>query len=250
MKKSIYLFLILGLISMSCTNKVSNPFLVEWNTPFQTPPFDKIKTEHYVPAFKEGIKLHNDEIKKIADNKDAPSFQNTIEALDYSGKILTRVRRVFSGMNEAMTNDEMGKISKEISTLRSNHRDDIFLNAKLFERVKAVNLQKDKLGLNKEQQMLMNKYYSGFVRGGANLSDRDKEAFRKLNTEISLLTLKFGENVLSEINKFELIIDKKEDLAGLPQGVIDAAVTTAKENGYTGKWIFTIHKPSMGSIFK
>ena len=118
MKKSIYLFLILGLISMSCTNKVSNPFLVEWNAPFQTPPFDKIKTEHYVPAFKEGIKLHNDEIKKIADNKDAPSFQNTIEALDYSGKILTRVRRVFTGMNEAMTNDEMGKISKEISTLR------------------------------------------------------------------------------------------------------------------------------------
>ena len=245
MKKSIYLFLILGLISMSCTNKVSNPFLVEWNAPFQTPPFDKIKTEHYVPAFKEGIKLHNDEIKKIADNKDAPSFQNTIEALDYSGKILTRVRRVFTGMNEAMTNDEMGKISKEISTLRSNQRDDIFLNAKLFERVKAVNLQKDKLGLNKEQQMLMNKYYSGFVRGGANLSDRDKEAFRKLNTEISLLTLKFGENVLSEINKFELIIDKKEDLAGLPQGVIDAAAATAKDKDYTGKWVFTIHKPSM-----
>ncbi|MCH8941364.1 MAG: M3 family metallopeptidase [Bacteroidetes bacterium] len=245
MKKSIYLFLILGLISMSCTNKVSNPFLVEWNTPFQTPPFDKIKTEHYVPAFKEGIKLHNDEIKKIADNKDAPSFQNTIEALDYSGKILTRVRRVFTGMNEAMTNDEMGKISKEISTLRSNHRDDIYLNAKLFERVKAVNRQKDKLGLNKEQQMLMNKYYSRFVRGGANLSDKDKEAFRKLNTDISLLTLKFGENVLSEINKFELIIDKKEDLAGLPQGVIDAAAATAKDKDYTGKWVFTIHKPSM-----
>ena len=245
MKKSIYLFLILGLISMSCTNKVSNPFLVEWNTPFQTPPFDKIKTEHYVPAFKEGIKLHNDEIKKIADNKDAPSFQNTIEALDYSGKILTRVRRVFTGMNEAMTNDEMGKISKEISTLRSNHRDDIYLNAKLFERVKAVNRQKDKLGLNKEQQMLMNKYYSRFVRGGANLSDKDKEAFRKLNTDISLLTLKFGENVLSEINQFELIIDKKEDLAGLPQGVIDAAAATAKDKDYTGKWVFTIHKPSM-----
>ncbi|MCH7974707.1 MAG: M3 family metallopeptidase, partial [Bacteroidetes bacterium] len=245
MKKSIYLFLILGLISMSCTNKVSNPFLTEWNAPFQTPPFDKIKTEHYVPAFKEGIKLHNDEIKKIADNKDAPSFQNTIEALDYSGKILTRVRRVFTGMNEAMTNDEMGKISKEISTLLSNHRDDIFLNAKLFERVRAVNLQKDKLGLNREQQMLMNKYYSRFVRGGANLGDSDKETFRKLNTDISLLTLKFGENVLKEINKFELIIDNKEDLAGLPQGAIDAAAATAKDKDYTGKWVFTIHKPSM-----
>ncbi|MCH8169874.1 MAG: M3 family metallopeptidase, partial [Bacteroidetes bacterium] len=126
-----------------------------------------------------------------------------------------------------------------------NHRDDIYLNAKLFERVKAVNRQKDKLGLNREQQMLMNKYYSRFVRGGANLGDSDKETFRKLNTDISLLTLKFGENVLKEINQFELIIDKKEDLAGLPQGVIDAAAATAKDKDYTGKWVFTIHKPSM-----
>ncbi len=245
MKNSIFLILILGLISMSCSNKVSNPFLVEWNTPSHTPPFDKIKTEHYVPAFKEGIRLHNEEIKRITDNKDAPTFQNTIEALDYSGKILTRVRRVFTAMNQAMTNDEMGKISKEISTLRSSHKDDIYLNEKLFKRVKAVYDQKDKLGLNREQQMLLDKYYKNFVRGGANLSAKDKETFRKLNKDISLLMLKFGENVLGEINKFEMVIDRKEDLAGLPQGVIDAAATTAKEKGYEGKWVFTIHKPSM-----
>jgi len=245
MKKSIFLILILGLISMSCSNKVSNPFLVEWNTPFQTPPFDKIKTEHYVPAFKEGIRLHNNEIKAIADNSEAPTFKNTIEELDYSGKILTRVRRVFTAMNEAMTNDEMGKISKAISTLRSNHKDDIYLNAKLFKRVKTIYQQKDKLGLDREQQMLLDKYYKNFVRGGANLSDKDKKTFRGLNKEISLLKLKFGENVLGEINKFEMVIDKKEDLAGLPQGVIDAAAATAKEKGYNGKWVFTIHKPSM-----
>ncbi len=245
MKKSIFLFLIIGLISMSCTNKESNPFLVEWNTPFQTPPFDKIKTEHYLPAFKEGIRQHNNEINTIADNPEAPTFKNTIEALDYSGKILTRVRRVFTAMNEAMTNDAMRKISKEISTLRSNHKDDIYLNQKLFERVKTVYRQKDKLGLNREQQMLLDKYYKRFVRGGANLSEKDKTTFRKLNKEISLLMLKFGENVLKEINKFELVIDKKEDLEGLPQGVIDAAAETAKEKGYNGKWVFTIQKPSM-----
>lgn len=230
---------------MSCTNKESNPFLVEWNTPFQTPPFDKIKTEHYLPAFKEGIRQHNNEINTIADNPEAPTFKNTIEALDYSGKILTRVRRVFTAMNEAMTNDAMRKISKEISTLRSNHKDDIYLNQKLFERVKTVYRQKDKLGLNREQQMLLDKYYKRFVRGGANLSEKDKTTFRKLNKEISLLMLKFGENVLKEINKFELVIDKKEDLEGLPQGVIDAAAETAKEKGYNGKWVFTIQKPSM-----
>ena len=245
MKNSIFLFLILGLISMSCSKKESNPFLVEWNTPFKTPPFNKIKTKDYLPAFKEGIRLHNNEIKAIANNSEAPTFKNTIDALDYSGKILTRVRRVFTAMNEAMTNDEMQKISKEISTLRSNHKDDIYLNQKLFERVKTVYQQKNKLGLNKEKQMLLDKYYKRFVRGGANLTGKDKDTFRKLNKDISLLMIKFGENVLKEINKFELVINNKDDLAGLPQGVIDAAAATAKDKGYTDKWVFTIHKPSM-----
>ncbi len=245
MKKSIFLFLILGFIFMSCNKKETNPFLVKWNTPFQTPPFNKIKTKDYIPAFKEGIRLHNNEIKAIANNSEAPTFKNTIEALDYSGKILTRVSRVFTAMNGAMTNDGMQKISKEISTLRSNHRDDIYLNQKLFERVKKIYDSKNQLDLTKEQQMLLDKYYKDFVRGGANLNEKDKKTFRQLNKDISLLTLKFGENVLKEINKFELVVDKKEDLAGLPQGVIDAAAVTAKGKGYKDKWVFTIQKPSM-----
>jgi len=245
MKQSIYLFLILGLISMSCSNKESNPFLVEWNTPFQTPPFDKIKTEHYVPAFKEGIKIHNKEIENIVKNPEAPTFKNTIEALDYSGKILTRVRRVYVGMNDAMTNEQFQKISKEISELRSSHEDDINLNAKLFERVKSVYDNKENFHLNKEQQMLLDRYYKQFVRGGANLNDADKETFRQLNKDISLLSIKFGENVQKDINNYELVIENKDDLDGLPQGVIDAAAVTAKEKGKEGKWVFTIQKSSM-----
>lgn len=245
MKNFIYLFLILGLISMSCSNKESNPFLVEWNTPFQTPPFDKIKTEHYVPAFKEGIKIHNKEIEDIVNNTEAPTFKNTIEALDYSGKILTRVRRVYVGMNDAMSDDALQNIAKEISELRSGHEDDINLNAKLFERVKSVYDNKDNFHLNKEQQMLLDRYYKQFVRGGANLSDAYKETFRQLNKDISLLEIKFGENVQKDINNYELVIDNKDDLDGLPQGVIDAAAVTAKEKGKEGKWVFTIQKPSM-----
>ena len=245
MKQSIYLFLILGLISMSCSNKESNPFLVEWNTPFQTPPFDKIKTEHYVPAFKEGIKIHNKEIENIVKNPEAPTFKNTIEALDYSGKILTRVRRVYVGMNDAMTNEQFQKISKEISELRSSHEDDINLNAKLFERVKSVYDNKENFHLNKEQQMLLDRYYKQFVRGGANLNDADKETFRQLNKDISLLSIKFGENVQKDINNYELVIENKDDLDGLPQGVIDAAAVTSKEKGKEGKWVFTIQKSSM-----
>ena len=245
MKQSIYLFLILGLISMSCSNKESNPFLVEWNTPFQPPPFDKIKTEHYVPAFKEGIKIHNKEIENIVKNPEAPTFKNTIEALDYSGKILTRVRRVYVGMNDAMTNEQFQKISKEISELRSSHEDDINLNAKLFERVKSVYDNKENFHLNKEQQMLLDRYYKQFVRGGANLNDADKETFRQLNKDISLLSIKFGENVQKDINNYELVIENKDDLDGLPQGVIDAAAVTAKEKGKEGKWVFTIQKSSM-----
>jgi len=230
---------------MSCSNKESNPFLVEWNTPFQTPPFDKIKTEHYVPAFKEGIKIHNKEIENIVKNPEAPTFKNTIEALDYSGKILTRVRRVYVGMNDAMTNEQFQKISKEISELRSSHEDDINLNAKLFERVKSVYDNKENFHLNKEQQMLLDRYYKQFVRGGANLNDADKETFRQLNKDISLLSIKFGENVQKDINNYELVIENKDDLDGLPQGVIDAAAVTAKEKGKEGKWVFTIQKSSM-----
>ncbi len=222
-----------------------NPFLTEWETPFGTPPFDEIKNEHYLPAFKEAITQHNKEIDQIINNTDEITFENTIEALDYSGSLLKRVNRVFNAMKSAMNNDELVAISKEIQPKLTKHKDDINLNEKLFEKVKYLYGKKESLELNTEQNRLLEKYYKEFVRGGVNLDEANKEEFRKINKELSLLSLKFGENVLIETNKFELIIDNEQDLDGLPEGVINAAFETAKSKGYAGKWVFTIHKPSM-----
>lgn len=245
MKRLFMLLFVLSFILSSCGKKETNPFLAEWNTPFETPPFDKIKTEHYIPAFKEAIDKHNKEIDKIVNNTDDATFSNTIEALDYSGELLNRVRRVFNAMNESMSSEEMQVLSKEISPMLSKHNDDINLNEKLFERVKAVYDKKESIGLNTEQNKLLDKYYKGFVRGGVNLKNGKKEEFRKINEELSILSVQFGENVLKETNKFELVIDNKEDLDGLSETIIAGASEAAKEKGYNGKWVFTIHKPSM-----
>ena len=234
-----------ALIYTSCGTEEKNPLLAKWDTPFETPPFDKIKTEHYLPAFDKAIKIHNKEIDKIAKNYAEATFANTIEALDYSATLLKRVRRVFSAMNESMSNEQMKVISKEVSPMLSNHSDDINLNEELFNRVQEVYEKRESLGLNTEQKILLDKYYKGFVRGGANLTDESKEEFRKINEELSVLSVQFGENVLNETNTFELVIDNKDDLEGLPENVISGAAETAKDKGYTGKWVFTIHKPSM-----
>ncbi|MFH2032723.1 MAG: M3 family metallopeptidase, partial [Bacteroidota bacterium] len=245
MKGYIMLLITSVLMFTSCGNQETNPLLAEWNTPFETPPFELIKTEHYMPAFNEAMKLQIDEINAIAENSNAATFENTIEALDYSGASLKRVSRVFTAMNEAMTNEKMQSISKEISPLLSKHKDDINLNEKLFGRVKAVYDKKDSFNLTKEQYKLLDKYYKRFVRGGANLAADAKDEFRKINEELSTLSVQFGENVLKETNKFELVIDNEKDLAGLPDGAIAGAAETAKEKGYEGKWVFTIQKPSM-----
>jgi peptidyl-dipeptidase Dcp len=234
-----------ALIFTSCSTEQKNPLLVKWDTPFETPPFDKIKTEHYLPAFKKAIKIHNNEIDKIVNSSDESTFSNTIEALDYSGTLLRRVRRVFSAMNESMSNEQMQIISKEVSPMLSKHNDDINLNEKLFSRIKEVYEISENLGLNTEQNKLLEKYYKRFVRGGANLKDESKEEFRKINEELSVLAVQFGENVLKETNTFELVIDSKDDLEGLPENVISGAAETAKDKGYKGNWVFTIHKPSM-----
>lgn len=234
-----------SLVFTSCGKEEINPLLAKWDTPFETPPFSKIKSEHYLPAFKEAIKIHNSEIEKIINNSEDATFSNTIEVLDYSGEKLKRVRRVFSAMNSAMSNDEMQAINKEASPLLSAHRDDINLNQDLFKQVKEIYEKKEILGLNTEQNKLLDKYYERFIRGGANLENEAKEEFRKLNEELSLLTVQFGENVLKETNTFELIIDNEEDLAGLPENLVAAAFETAENKGYNGKWVFTIHKPSM-----
>lgn len=222
-----------------------NPFLTEWNTPFGTPPFNEIKNNHYMPAFIEGMKQHKAEIDAIINNTEAPTFENTLVALDKSGSLLTKVSEVFNNLTSAHTNDSLQAIAKEVSPLITAHYGDINLNPELFARIKAVYEQRSKLVLSIEQTTLLEKYYSDFVRGGANLDDAAKAELRKIDEKLAKLSLTFGDNVLAETNGFELIIDKKEDLSGLPAGLIASAAETAKSKGYEGKWVFTPHKPSL-----
>ncbi len=223
----------------------SNPFLSEYNTPFEVPPFDKIQLEHYKPAFMQGMEEEAKEVEAIANNPEAATFENTIVALDQSGKLIRKVSSVFYGQNSADTSDEMQEISRELSPLLSKHSDDISLNPKLFARVKAVHDQMEEFSLNKEQKKLVEETYKSFVRNGANLDSASQERLRELNSEIDMLQLTFGQNMLKETNAFQLVVDKKEDLAGLPETLIANAAETAKEAGMEGKWVFTLHNPSV-----
>ena len=181
----------------------------------------------------------------MVNNTEIHNFKNTIEALESTGALLRRVSNVFYVLNGTETNDHMQEIAKEIAPLLSKHRDDIRLNEKLFKRIKAVYVQRDKSDFTVEQKTLLEKYYKDFVRGGANLDMEKKVRLREINKELSLLTLKFGENILKENNRFELVIEKKDGLAGLPEAVIKGAAEAASKRGYEGKWVFTLHKPSM-----
>jgi peptidyl-dipeptidase Dcp len=242
----LFLVVITGIAGQSQNNMSSNnPFFLEYKTPFQAPPFDLIKIEHFIPAYKRGMEEQKTEIAVIINNSFSPTFDNTILALERSGVLLSKVDRVFNALNGANTNDDIQKIDEEITPLLTKHGDDINLNEKLFQRVKVIFDNIDNLSLTPEQRKLTEETYKGFVRGGANLTGASKERFRKLNEELSMLSLKFGNNVLKETNSFKMIIEKKEDLAGLPQSSIDAASESAKKAGIDGKWVFTVHKPSM-----
>ena len=250
--KNLLIILVAGLLIYSCTSNqqkemttIKNPFFAEYGTPFEVPAFDKIKIEHYIPAFEEGMKQQLAEIDAIVNNGDAPTFENVIVAKNNSGELLTNVRSVFFNLSSAVTNEDIQRISKEIAPLLSAHGDNIALNEKLFEKVKVVYEQKESLGLNTEQMMLLDKTYKGFVRGGANLKGTEKDKFREINKELSILTVEFGENQLAESNDFQLVIDKKNDLAGLPQYVIDMGADDAKAAGLEGKWLYTLNKPSL-----
>lgn len=225
-------------------SNMNNPFFKVWDTPFQTPPFNEIKNEHFLPAIEEAIKIEEHEIEEIANNSAEPTFENTIEALELSGELLDKVTSVFEGLNGANTNDELQAIARKTTPMLSKHRDDIYLNEKLFKRIKALYEQKEKLDLTNEQKRLLEFYYVNFVRNGANLSPQGKEELRKINQELSVLSLKFNENLLKETNAVALIIDNKDDLIGLPENVIQYAAELAKEKGYTDKWVFTLQKPS------
>lgn len=227
------------------TKTNDNPFLSEYTTPYGVPPFEDIKLEHYKPAFMQGMKEEMAEIDAICNNKEEPTFENTIVAMDQSGKLLRKVRIVFGGLNSSNTNDEMQALSREMSPLFSKHSDDIRLNPVLFSRVKAVYDKKDQLGLNKEQAKLLEETYKGFVRGGANLPADKQARLRELNSEISMLQLTFGQNMLKETNGFQLVIDNEADLSGLSASQIANAAEKAKAAGMEGKWIFTLHNPSI-----
>ncbi len=225
--------------------EAANPFFEAYGTPFETPPFDRIRDEHFMPAFREGMARHKKDIEAVVTNPEPPTFANTIEAVERSGELLTRVATVFFCLAEGNTNPAIQAAEAEVSPMLAKHRDDITLDPRLFQRVKAVYEGRDKLTLTPEQARLLEKSYKSFVRGGANLDETAKAEFRKINEELSTLTVKFGDNLLKETNAFVLVIDKPEDLAGLPQAVVDGAAEAAKERGQEGRWIFTLQKPSM-----
>ena len=245
--KKFSLFLALIIMFTGCKTKMKsdNPFFNKWDTPFEVPPFDQIRTSHYMPAYLKGFEEQKQEIKAIINNPDEPDFENTIKPYVYSGELLTKVSRVFSGLNSAHTNDTLQEINKEVAPLLSKHNDDISLNDSLFQRVKTVFENKDKFNLTKEELKILDDTYKDFVRSGAALTPEDKEKLRKINEELSLLSVQFGQNLLAETNDFKLIIDKDEDLSGLPEGIKAQAASMAKTYGMDGKWVFTLQVPSM-----
>lgn len=223
--------------------KNTNPLMCKFSTIHNTAPFSTIKMEHYMPAFIEGIKIAKEEVELIANNKEVASFKNTIEAMEFIGEQLDQVSSVFFNLNHADTSDEMQALAREVSPLLSEFSNDIVMNEALWERIKAVYDDKDNLDLNAEQSMLLNKRYKSFVRSGANLEGEKKERIREISKELSQLTLQFGENVLAATNNFELNVTNEKDLAGLPDGVLEAAAATAKSKDKQG-WVFTLQFPS------
>ncbi len=250
MKRNVYssFVFMLSLVLSMCIGcgKTENPFLADYKTPFEVPPFDLIDTTHYYPAFIEGIHQHDAEIASLISNTEEPDFENTILAFDQSGKLLTRVGNVFYNLNSANTNPQMQAIARQIDPIMSAHRDDIYLNEQLFERIKVVYDNCNALELDSQQIRVLNKYYNDFVRRGANLSEDKQEELRKINTELSMLSLTFGENMLAETNdNFRLVIEDTSDIEGLPESIIKTASLAAEELNMTGKWVFTLAKPSM-----
>ncbi|MEG1748703.1 MAG: M3 family metallopeptidase [Tannerellaceae bacterium] len=222
-----------------------NPFLSEFTTPYGVPPFDDIKLEDYKPAFLQGMAEQVKEVEAITSNTSAPNFENTIAALDNSGQLLRRVSAVFYGQNSVNTNDEMQALSRELSPLLSKHDDDISLNSQLFARVKAVYESADTSALDKEKLKLLTETYKDFVRGGANLDAASQTKLRELNSKLSMLQLTFGQNMLKETNAFQLVLEKSEDLSGLPESLVANAAEAAKAAGMEGKWLFTLQNPSV-----
>ncbi|MGE5340500.1 MAG: M3 family metallopeptidase [Candidatus Omnitrophota bacterium] len=222
-----------------------NPLLKPFDTPFDVPPFDKIKPEHFMPAFKALIQAQDQTIDAIVNNAEPATFANTVEVLDRSGIKLSTVQTIFGELKATESTPELRKLAEELSPLMARHNDDIRLNDKLFQRIKTLYETKDSLGLNEEQQKLLEKYYKDYARQGANLSPEKKARLKEINGELAVLEEKYGANVLNETNNFQLVIEKKEDLAGLPQSIIDAGAAAAADRNMPGKWVYTLHRPSI-----
>ncbi|MCY7349398.1 MAG: M3 family metallopeptidase [Cytophagaceae bacterium] len=244
-----YPLLIASVLSLTAlpalAQTADNPFLRPYATPFGVPPFDQIKPGHFEPAFEEGMKQQAAEISALVRRRDTPTFENTIVALDNGGDLFGRVSTVFGNLNQAATNEQLQKIAQALAPKLAKHRDDISLNPSLFQRVKMVYDQRDKLKLTPEQATLLEKTYKNFVRSGAALPADKQERLRAINQESSLLTLNFGQNLLAENNAYTLVIDRREDLAGLPASVVAAAADEAKKRSQVGKWVFTLQNPSI-----
>jgi peptidyl-dipeptidase Dcp len=232
----------------SCKNETgidkTNPFFSEFNTPFNIPPFEKIKAKHYMPAFEKGMEDGRKEIEQIIKNKEEPNYENTIEALDKSGSLLTTVSLVFYGLTNANTDDSLQAIEVAVSPKLSAYNDEIRLNPDLFRKVKYVYDNQTKYNLDPEQQYILENLYKGFVRNGANLNKQDQDTLKKINQELSVLTVKYSQNVLDETNDYKLYVEEK-DLKALPESVISSAANVAKSAGEEGKWAFTTQRPSI-----
>ena len=228
---------------------MNNPFLQPFNTLYDVAPFNRIQTADYEPAIREGMRLEDEEIAAIVNNTEAPTFENTVLALEHAGGVLDRVTTVFFNLLSSETNDEMDEIAEKLMPELTEHGNNISLNEQLFLRVKKVYSQKENLTLTAEERELLEKTYDGFIRKGANLNDKDKETFRKLSAELSMLTFKFSQNHLKETNKYELHVTSEDDLAGLPESAREAAAQTAKEKGKEG-WVFCLQAPSYVPFMK
>lgn len=251
MKNLFKMLLIIGLSTLifgSCRNQPeadsTNPFFSEYNTPFNVPPFEKIMAKHYMPAIDKGIAEARKEIEALIKNKQEPTFENTIEQLDKGGDLLKKVSSVFLGQTEANTNDSLQNLQMEISPKLAAFRDEINLNPDLFKKVKYVYDNQVRFNLNPEQEFLLENLYKGFVRNGANLGKQDQDTLKKINQELSVLAVKFNQNVLAEINNYRLFVDK-DGLTGLPESLVTSAAEVAKAAGEEGKWAFTTQRPSI-----
>jgi peptidyl-dipeptidase Dcp len=232
----------------ACNDTKVNPLLTDWNTPFEAPPFEQICDEDYLPAFRTAIENAELEIAAIVSNSEKPDFENTIVALELAGKQLKRISNVFFNLEEAETNSTLQAIAQEVSPLLTKFNNDLYLNERLFAKIKEVgeNISEQLTG---EQKMLFDETFAGFVRNGANLSEQDKQQFRAISEQLALLTLTFGQNVLAATNAYTLHIIDEKDIKGLPEGIVDAAREEAKSKDLEG-WLFTLHQPSYGPFLK